>query len=92
MKNYFLNDKDLNINPWIDLIFGVNQEKSLDLQRSYYSKDKYINPSVKEQPKEIKNPLNLELVEFGVQPLKTLSPYTFLCYRPLKFIIYLNFF
>ena len=73
LKNYFLNDKDLNINPWIDLIFGVNQEKSSELGRSYYSKDKYINPNVKEQPKEIKNPLNLELVEFGVQPFKILD-------------------
>ena len=73
LKNYLLHDKNLNLNPWIDLIFGVNQEKSLDLQRSYYSKDKYINPSVKEQPKEIKNPLNLELVEFGVQPFRILD-------------------
>ena len=70
LKNYFMNDKELNLNSWIDLIFGVNQEKCQDLGRNYYPKEKYINPNVKEQLKDIKNPLNLELVEFGVQPFK----------------------
>ena len=73
LKNYFMNDAELNLNPWIDLIFGVDQEKCQDLGRNYYQKEKYINPNVKEQPKEIKKPLNLELVEFGVQPFRILD-------------------
>ena len=73
LKNYLLNDKNLNINSWIDLIFGVNQEKCEELKKNYYSKEKYIHPNIKDQKNEIKNPLNLELVEFGVQPFKILE-------------------
>jgi len=73
LKNYFMYNEELNLNLWIDLIFGVNQEKCNELGRNYYSSDKYINPNVKEQPKEIKNPINLEIVEFGVQPFKILD-------------------
>ena len=58
LKNYFMYNEELNLNLWIDLIFGVNQEKCNELGRNYYSSDKYINPNVKEQPKEIKNPIN----------------------------------
>ena len=73
LKNYLLNDKNLNINSWIDLIFGVNQEKCQELKKNYYSKEKYIHPNIKDQKNEIKIPLNLELVEFGVQPFKMLD-------------------
>ena len=73
LKNYFLNDEELNINSWIDLIFGFQQEKNSELKRDYYSKDKYIRLNKKDQIKEINKPLNLELVEFGVQPLKILD-------------------
>ena len=70
LKNYLLNDKDLNISSWIDLIFGVNQEKNKETGKEYYSKEKYIHLNKKEQLEEINNPLSLEVVEFGVQPLK----------------------
>ena len=70
LKNYFLGSQNLDLNSWIDLIFGINQEKSENDKRNYYSKEKYINLNYKVQKNEISNPMNLELVEFGVQPLK----------------------
>jgi len=74
LKNYFMNDKELKLNNWIDLIFGINQDKCKDMGREYYSKDKIINLVKKQQLKEIgNNPLSLELFEFGVQPLKILD-------------------
>ena len=69
-KSYFLHNKELNISSWINLIFGINQEKSDDIGREYYSKEKYIPLGKKEQKDEINNPFNLEIVEFGLQPLK----------------------
>ena len=70
LKNYLLNSKDLNISSWIDLIFGVNQEKNKETGKEYYSKEKYIHLNKKEQTEEINNPLSLDVVEFGLQPLK----------------------
>ena len=70
LKNYFLYDKKLDLNYWIDLIFGINQEKSKEIGREYYSKEKYIHLNKREQESEINNPSLLELVEFGLQPLK----------------------
>ena len=70
LKNYFLNERKLDLGSWIDLIFGINQEMNKEVSRPYYSKEKYIHLDYKEQKKELNNPINLELVEFGVQPLK----------------------
>ena len=70
LKNYFMNDEKLNLNSWIDLIFGINQDKCHDMGRDYYSKSKYIRINKKEQIKEISESFNLDLVEFGVQPFK----------------------
>ena len=69
-KNYFLGDENLELNSWIDLIFGINQEKNKEDGRNYYSKEKYINLNVKKQKDEISKEMNLEVVEFGVQPIK----------------------
>ena len=69
-QNYFLNNKELDISSWIDLIFGINQEKCKEIGRDYYPKEKYIPLSKKEQKEDSSNPLNLEIVEFGIQPLK----------------------
>ena len=69
-QNYFLNNKELDISSWIDLIFGINQEKCKEIGRDYYPKEKYIPLSKKEQKEDSNNPLNLEIVEFGIQPLK----------------------
>ena len=69
-QNYFLNNKELDIGSWIDLIFGINQEKCKENGRDYYQKEKYIPLSKKEQKEDSSNPLNLAIVEFGIQPLK----------------------
>ena len=55
LKNYFLYDKKLDLNYWIDLIFGINQEKSKEIGREYYSKEKYIHLNKREQESEINN-------------------------------------
>ena len=70
LKNYLLYSEDINISSWIDLIFGVNQEKNKETGKEYYSKEKYIHLNKKEQSEEISNPLSLDVVEFGLQPLK----------------------
>ena len=69
-KKYFLNDNELDLSSWIDLIFGINQEMKKENGREYYSKDKYIRLNYKEQKEDINNPIHLELVEFGIQPIK----------------------
>ena len=66
-RNYLEND-NLDINKWIDLIFGKNQKKSQNLK--YFSNDKYIFNNKKEQEKNINNQLNMESYEFGIQPLQ----------------------
>ena len=68
-KKYFLNN-ELDFCSWIDLIFGVNQEKSKENGREYYAKEKYIAFTKKEQKDEMNNQFNLEVVEFGLQPLQ----------------------
>ena len=70
LKKYFLNDNELDLSSWIDLIFGINQEMKKENGREYYSKDKYIRLNYKEQKEDINNPIHLELVEFGIQPIK----------------------
>ena len=69
-KKYFLENEGLDIGSWIDLIFGINQEKNKETGREYYPKEKYISLSKKEQKCDVNNPFNLEVVEFGLQPLK----------------------
>ena len=66
-RNYLEND-NLDINKWIDLIFGKNQKKTQNL--NYFSNDKYIFNNKKEQEKNINNQLNMESYEFGIQPLQ----------------------
>ena len=65
-RNYL--EDNLEINKWVDLIFGKNQKKYLNL--NYYSIDKYIFIDKKEQEKNINNKLNMESYEFGIQPLQ----------------------
>ena len=72
-KNYFLNNKSLDISSWIDLIFGINQEMCQEYKREYYSKDKYINLDLKVQKEETNDPYNLQIIEFGIQPLQILD-------------------
>ena len=67
LKNYLEFD-NLEINKWIDLIFGKNQIK--DSKRNYYKSDKYISLNKKVQEGYKNNSLIMETFEFGIQPLQ----------------------
>ena len=69
-KSYILHNKELDFSSWIDLIFGIKQEKCEEIGRDYYSKEKYIHLNKKDQKDEVNNPFNLQVVEFGLQPLQ----------------------
>ena len=74
LKNYLEFD-NLKINKWIDLIFGINQRNTIDKidkkeKRLYFSESMYIHLDEKKQEKDIKNPLNMQKYEFGIQPFQ----------------------
>ena len=66
LKNYLEFDK-LKINNWINLIFGINQNSTKD-KRLFFSKSMYIHFDEKQQLIDIKNNLNMQKYEFGIQP------------------------
>ena len=65
---YYLDNTNLKLNYWIDLIFGINQKVSKN-KELYYEKYMYIHFDDKEQAKILNNPLNMQKFEFGIQPL-----------------------
>ena len=68
LKEY-LEFNNLNLNIWIDLIFGINQKKTKD-KRNYYADFMYINFDENEQKKNTNNSLNMQKFEFGIQPFQ----------------------
>ena len=67
LKNYLENGK-LKLNEWIDLIFGVHQEKTKRLDN--YEKDMYIHIEEEQQIKECNDTYIMKKFEFGIQPFK----------------------
>jgi hypothetical protein len=67
LRNYFESNQ-IFLNRWINLIFGINQEK-FD-KKKYYSSEMYIHLDPKQQEIDFNDPLLMEKFEFGVQPLK----------------------
>ena len=68
LKTY-LEFNDLELNKWIDLIFGKFQ-KNDNKKKNYFSDDRYIHLDIKKQMEDISDSLNMENHEFGIQPLK----------------------
>ena len=67
LRNY-LENSNLYINNWIDLIFGNKQR--LESKRHYFSYDMYVHVNPRKQKKFINNSLFMEIFEFGIQPLR----------------------
>ena len=65
LKNYLEFDK-LKLNSWINLIFGKNQ-KTID-NKEYYGNEMYIHLKKDDQEKDVKDPLNMQRYDFGIQP------------------------
>ena len=68
LKNY-LESKDLKLNNWINLIFGVNQKCTND-KKKYFPESMYIHLNEERQKKDLNNSLIMQMFEFGVQPYK----------------------
>ena len=67
-SRYYFESNQIFLNRWINLIFGVNQEKIVN--KNYYSRDMYIHLDPKQQEKDINDLLLMEKFESGIQPLK----------------------
>ena len=68
LKNY-LEFGNLDINKWINLIFGINQKKNSD-KKKYFSKELYINLNKESQEKNLNDETILQKYEFGIQPIQ----------------------
>ena len=71
LKNYLEFDK-LKLNKWINLIFGLNQQKTKD-KKKYFGKEMYIHLEKEKQEEDIKDELNMQKYEFGIQPYQLLD-------------------
>ena len=68
VKNY-LEFGQLELNGWINLIFGINQKAKND-KRMYFPESMYIHFDEKQQRKDLKDYLIMQKYEFGIQPYK----------------------
>ena len=59
----------LELNGWINLIFGINQKAKND-KRMYFPESMYIHFDEKQQRKDLKDYLIMQKYEFGIQPYK----------------------
>ena len=60
-------EKEEQLNDWIDLMFGVKQEKD-ESKREYYDRNSYVNYQNKEEI--LNNEICMESTDFGVVPYK----------------------
>ena len=79
--------ESLNLNQWIDLIFGKNQKEykkykiedkndnnvTNEIDLIYYSDDKYIKLDKEKQNKDLTDYITMENFEFGIQPIQLFS-------------------
>ena len=66
LKNYLEFEK-LKLNEWINLIFGIYQQKAKD-KKKYYADHMYIHFDENQQKKDISDAINMQIFEFGIQP------------------------
>ena len=65
MRNFL--EKEEKLDEWIDLIFGIKQEKD-DLDRNYYEKESYVSFENKEEI--LNDEITMQSTDFGLLPYK----------------------
>ena len=71
LRNYLEFGK-LQLNKWINLIFGITQKLSND-KKLYFEDSMYIHFDEEEQQKDMDNFLIMQKYEFGIQPYQLLD-------------------